>query len=63
MSTELPAGDGGGSIPRRDTMVAEEAQMRDVPSSCICWWDWKPQHGSWARIRPIAGCPWHEDAS
>ena len=42
---------------------AASAQVRDVPASCICWWEYVPQTGSWSRIKAIPGCPWHEDAA
>lgn len=45
------------------SQAAAGAQVRDVPASCICWWKFVPEYGSWRRIRAIAGCPWHEDAA
>ena len=34
-------------------------QVRDVPASCACWWEYAPGAACWERVRMVAGCPWH----
>jgi hypothetical protein len=38
------------------------AHIRDVPSSCVCSWEYDPAKHAWRLIASREGCPWHAEA-
>ncbi len=52
-----PAEISGPGFPQARKHQAE--WVRDVPTSCVCPWEWSIEARMWKRIGARTYCPWH----